>query len=256
MFIETSSNERLFSLYSSGDEKGKSELITRFYNLRHKHAYMVSPNLTRFMEEGEINYCCFIAMTKAFEKFRPMGGNFLNYYLTIFQHEICHKANEIGVMKFGKTVSIDAPIRGHDSELSLHEVIPGENMEDPKNYHEYVEGANSYSKLAESLEPIALDIARLRHEGYTYEEISKKTGLSIKKIRNHCALFSKLVREGIEVGSFENVLCKKKNRKILKASEKKKDDDYSTSALPKNSDAEKNSKSIPDHPSKKRKNTI
>lgn len=204
--MDNISDESLFSLWLSGNVEARNELTVRYYRYRLYHCHKVAPLLTAKFDSGDLNYVTFVSFQNALDHFSLMLGSFLNYYLTILEHEVSKKARELALIGPESPLSLDAPVFGKEDEMSLHDVIPSGEQNNPKMYLNYMEEAEGLGCLPKTIDRRVLAVARLRYEGHPFASIAKLLHESDKQVRSKYALYKNFIEHGIKIGTFKGAL--------------------------------------------------
>jgi hypothetical protein len=226
--MENLSDESLFSLWLSGNVEARNELSERYFHYRLAHCHKVAPLLAGRFDSGDLNYVTFVAFQSAVDHFSLSLGTFLNYYLSVLSHEILKKAKELSLIGEEKVLSFDAPVAGHEDEMSLHDVVSLGEVDNPKIYLNYMEEAQGLGCLPEKIDRRVLAVARLHQEGHSFTSIAGLMHESHKQVRSKYTLYKNFVEHGIKIGTFNNLLNKPAYAHLLAKSkpavkEKKKD---------------------------------
>jgi hypothetical protein len=229
--MEKLSDESLFSLWLSGNAEARNELSERYFHFRLAHCHKVAPLLASRLDSGDLNYVSFVAFQSAVDHYSLSLGSFLNYYLSVLGHEVIKKAKELSLIGSEKILSLDAPISGHDEEISLHDVVSLGEVDNPKIYLNYMEEASGLGCLPKSIDRRVLSVARLHQEGHSFVSIAGLMHETHKQVRSKYSLYKNFIEHGIKIGTFQglenkpayaNLLSKPRPR--AKSKKNKKDD--------------------------------
>lgn len=153
---------------------------------------MAQPNLVPKIGLWDLNYVFFSSYENALLTFMVGKGRFMSYLLSVLSHEIVAYCRKEGTFR-------ESPLRmddGWDEEdiLSLHDVVQSDEP-DPSEVYEREEALERLAACLDDLTEDETIVASLRLEGFTFEEISKRTKITLKRVRLRYASYLKKVRK-------------------------------------------------------------
>ena len=130
-----------------------------------------------------------IGFYKAVRDFRIERGNSFKSFV-----EICVRRHMISAIKsassnkhqpLNSAVSIDAQLTGGDSDITLSDMLPGEEIKEPENYYLIKEENKEMGReIVAKLSKLESMVFAHHLEGYTYQEIARKLGKEPKTVDN------------------------------------------------------------------------
>lgn len=165
-------DEELVLSIRLGEPMAYPVLTERFFGMRQYAGKHVAPQWMEVIDPWKYNEVFFTAFLNAVETYQFRKSRLLTYYYRILAREITAVGERIQRER-QLTCSLDEPIGPSDDEgFTLHDVIPSdETRDDPSSFFQYSESLEKLNRLPSKLSEHAMQVVRMRMQGFTFREI-------------------------------------------------------------------------------------
>lgn len=167
-------------LAQKGNNVSWNKIVSFLLPRAKAHAYMLYPLKAATIQECDLQVAFFAAIERSVSSFKPGNKRFENYYLTVYQHELCKIFEENSVPEQVTVFSMESTIPDSDDTLIFADSIAS-STEDDKTYLDVEYAAKLYKETIEKLgDELAVRVADLRRKNMTFQEIAEALGITTR----------------------------------------------------------------------------
>ena len=180
---KTISDEELVFLSRLGDQTADASLLERYFGMRQFFFTRTVPTWTVNFDPWDFNELFLDCFLTALQSFEFRRSKFLTFFIRILARRVISFALKKTRENYN-VISFDEDVIGEESTYTLHDVVSSPDLADnPAAFFEYAESLRELKRLPKEIDPIALDVVRLKADGMSTNKAARTLGISYGSVR-------------------------------------------------------------------------